>query len=196
MTPTAQTLSPVPIAWLAALLPLVTIHLCFVVSAAEGHIDWCLPYWDGCSSISRAGRHGTAYFLFKGGMIPALVMQALFWTLNRRWLRACGGPDQRSLMIMGWVAAFCLLLYTLTLGHRGDTFHLLRRIGVMGYFGLTFIAQLRLSAALAALPDWSHAGRRLLRLCALALGLGFCLCSSGRSGPSVMTTWRTASSGS
>lgn len=172
MNHSANTVSPLPVAWLAALLPLVTIHVCFLVSASEGYIDWCLPYWEGCSSISRAGRHGTAYFLFKGGMIPALVMQGLFWVLNRHWLRACGGADQRSLMVMGIVAAFCLLLYTLTLGHRGDTFQLLRRMGVMGYFGLTFIAQLRLSAALAALPQWRDDGRRLLRLCSLALFLG------------------------
>ena len=63
--------SVMPLGWAAALLPLVTIHVCFLVSVFEGHIDLCFPYWEGCSSISRAGRHGTAYFLFKGGMMPA-----------------------------------------------------------------------------------------------------------------------------
>ncbi|MDF1820254.1 MAG: hypothetical protein P1U64_01685 [Alcanivoracaceae bacterium] len=171
MNTNGRPLSVMPLGWSAALLPLLTIHLCFVLSVAQGHIDPCFPYWEGCSSISRAGRHGAAYFVFKGGMIPAAVLLAGFWWLNRAWLAQLG---QRlpSLPWLGLVASVALLLYTLTLGHRGEAFHMLRRIGVIGYFGLTFIAQLKLSAALARSEPMRIAGQRLVRLSLLTLLIG------------------------
>lgn len=171
MNTVAYRLSPMPVGWAAALLPLLTIHVCFVISVAQGHIEPCFPYWEGCSSISRAGRHGAAYFVFKGGMIPATVLLTGLWWLNRVWLLQ-HGQRVPSLAWLGLVASLALLLYTLTLGHRGDAFHILRRIGVIGYFGLTFIAQLKLSAALARTDTLAEPGRRLLRLCKLTLFIG------------------------
>ena len=169
-SPSSRSLWPLALA--AALLPVVTTHLCFLVSAWQGHIDWCLPYWEGCSSISRAGRHGLAYFLFKGGMIPACVLLAAFWWLNRHWLVALGAQRGRAIGWLGLVASLSLLAYTLALGHRGDEFHLVRRIGVMGYFGLTFIAQVQLGAALRGLNGWQSAGGGLLRLSLVILLIG------------------------
>ena len=161
-----------PLALAAALLPVLTTHLCFLVSAGQGHIDWCFPYWEGCSSISRAGRHGLAYFLFKGGMIPACVLLAAFWWGNRVWLQTLGSTRGRWIGWLGLFGSLSLLAYTLTLGHRGDEFNLVRRIGVIGYFGLTFIAQVQLGAALLRLPGWQQAGRRLLMLSAVMLAIG------------------------
>ena len=51
-----------PLAWATALLPLVTMHVCYLLSASEQLVPWCLPWFEGCTSISRASRSGTAYF--------------------------------------------------------------------------------------------------------------------------------------
>lgn len=160
-----------PLALTAALLPLLTIHTCYLISAIEGHISWCMPYAEACTSISRAGRHGTAYFIFKGAMLPALVLLALFWLLNRDWLRLLG--DDRSVLMpwLGLIASAALLVYTLSLGHAGDGFFLLRRIGVIGYLGLTFICQLQLGAGLQRIPAQRARGNRLVRLSMVTLGI-------------------------
>ncbi|MGO1501564.1 MAG: hypothetical protein ACTHWH_09840 [Marinobacter sp.] len=163
--------------WLAlaaGLIPLLTIHATFVIAALEGHISWCIPYWDSCTSISRTGRHGTAYFVFKGTMLPAALLGVLFWWLNRLWLLQLGAPGYGKHWVpwLGLVAAVALAAYTLALGHEGEGFNLTRRIGVMLYFSLTYIALLLISSALREHPRWHRSGNRLLGLSAVTLAVG------------------------
>ncbi|MFO7994743.1 MAG: hypothetical protein R6U69_11385 [Marinobacter sp.] len=167
----------IPLWWLAmaaALTPLITIHTTFAVSVMEGHVSWCIPYWDSCTSISRTGRYGTSYFIFKGTMLPAALLGILFWYLNGRWLHQLGATSRGRPWIpwLGFVACVSLAAYTLALGHAGDGFNLTRRIGVVLYFSLTYIAQLLISSALKGHPRWHQSGERLLWLCELALAVG------------------------
>jgi hypothetical protein len=163
--------------WLAlaaGLLPLLTIHATFAISVLEGHVELCMPYWDSCTSISRTGRYGTSYFIFKGTMLPAALLGILFWWLNSRWLRQLGVHSSGVAWIpwLGLVASVALGAYTMALGHEGDGFNLIRRIGVVLYFSLTFICELLVSAGLRSHPLWKHTGMRLLNLCQITLGVG------------------------
>lgn len=166
-----------PLWWLAlaaALVPLLTIHLTFAVSVLEGHVELCIPYWDSCTSISRTGRYGTSYFIFKGTMLPAAVLGILFWWLNSRWLRQLGIHSRGVAWIpwLGLIASLSLAAYTLALGHAGDGFNLIRRTGVVLYFALTFICELLVSGGLRNHPQWVQTGRRLTNLCMFTLGVG------------------------
>ena len=167
-SPTAARLAP--LAWATALLPLVTMHVCYLLSASEQLVPWCLPWFEGCTSISRASRSGIAYFVFKAGMLPACVFMLLFWWSNRYWLRQLG-VEPGVWWWLGMLAALPLALYTVVLGHAGDTPYMLRRIGVVGFFGLTYLAQLGLSASLRNSAQ-SAAGRALFRLCGFTLLVG------------------------
>ncbi|MDX1757224.1 MAG: hypothetical protein R3175_14300 [Marinobacter sp.] len=162
------------VALAAALIPLVTTHTTYLVSALEGHVSWCIPYWDSCTSISRTGRQGTSYFIFKGAMIPAAVAGALFWLLNGRWLRQLGaqGASVAWLTWLGFGACVGLVIYTLVLGHIGETYFAIRRVGVILYFSLTYIAQLLISSRLRSIAHWYPQGQRLLWLCELTLAIG------------------------
>ncbi|WP_375170456.1 hypothetical protein [Marinobacter sp.] len=167
----------IPLWWLAlaaALVPMLTIHLTFLVSAMEGHVAWCVPYWDSCTSISRTGRHGTAYFLFKGTMLPSALLGILFWWCNARWLRQLGltGAGIAWVPWLGLVACLALGFYTVALGHAGDGFYLIRRIGVVLYLSFTFLCELLISAALRQHPVWRWHGRGLLGVCQLTLAVG------------------------
>ena len=177
MNTTIQSRS-VPLWWLAlaaALIPLLSIHTTFAVAVFEGYISWCIPYWDSCTSISRTGRHGTAYFIFKGAMLPAALLGILFWWLNSLWLLQLGAPGRGQIWIpwLGLVACIALAAYTLALGHEGEGFNLIRRIGVVLYFSLTYIAQLLISSALKDHPRWHQSGKRLLWLSEVTLAVGF-----------------------
>lgn len=144
-----------------ALLPILTVHVCYLISALPGLIPLCIPYLEGCTSVSSAGRYGAAYFLFKAGMIPSAVLVATFWWLCRRWLLALGDEDSRAgrmMVAVGIVAALFLVLYTVFLGSRGDFYNLMRRFGVTVYFGASYLAQLLLISRLARLGT---ANRRL-----------------------------------
>ncbi|TQV82543.1 hypothetical protein FKG94_07360 [Exilibacterium tricleocarpae] len=175
-TGTSPTATPSPqslylLGYSAAVLPLLTMHLCFLVSAWQGHIDWCMPYWSHCVSISRAGRYGLSYFLFKGGFIPTTILLGFFWQLSVLWLQLLTGRRDRWLPWIGWLASLSLLVYTLALGHHGDAFRQLRRAGVILFMGLTFIAQVRVSSALAQSRSLQRAGRRLLAFCGFILAI-------------------------
>lgn len=174
---TAAPPNSIPLWWVAlaaSLIPLLTFQTTYVVSALEGHVPWCVPYWDSCTSISRTGRYGTSYFIFKGTMMPAAVAGAVFWLLNGRWLRQLGaqGASVAWLTWLGFGACLGLVIYTLVLGHIGETYFAIRRVGVILYFSLTFIAQLLISSRLRLLPHWSRQGQRLLWLCELTLAIG------------------------
>ncbi len=171
--PDAKRYSLVPLGLLAALLPLLTIHLSLFFSLYQGHLDICNPYWVACHSVSATGRHGVAYFVFKGGMICAMSLLALFWIVNHIWLRQTVNYRRGALAWLGIVASIALIVYTLSLGHSGGAFYILRRAGVVTYLGLTFIAQSIFSYQLMGHADKmiATAAKRLLRFCLCVLGL-------------------------
>ncbi|KAB8172107.1 hypothetical protein FKV24_015560 [Lysobacter maris] len=129
---------------LCALLPLVAGHVALWLSVRDGLVPACVPYIDGCVSISRAARHGVGNGLFKALMLPAAGLQALFWWRARRWLQLRGGRDPAEIAWLGIVAGAFLALYTSALGSEGEIYGLLRRYGITAYFGGTFLALMAL----------------------------------------------------
>jgi len=130
-------LSLVSLAWLAALLPFITIHVSYIVAASQGHVEWCIPYWDACSSISATGRQMPEKLWFKLGMLPAAGVTALLW-----WQLGRSTEKKGAMIILGILACVFLTIYTLALGVEGDTYQRIRRIGITLTFAFTFLAQL------------------------------------------------------
>lgn len=170
------------VALAAGLLPILVVNTCYIISVQGGHIQACIPYLSGCTSISAAGRYGTAFFLFKGGMIPAAVIMAAYWVLCRRWLLSLGAGDSkaaRAMMTLGVISAAFLVLYTVYLGSKGDFYNLMRRYGVNVHLSFGVLAQILLTRELMrlpgasrdALPRWIIRGKLLLVATLLALGL-------------------------
>jgi len=174
----------VSLAWIAlaaGLLPFVVVHLCYFISVQADIVPGCIPYFSGCTSISAAGRHGVAYFLFKAGMIPAAVLLAAYWALCRRWLLAIGHADStamRAMAALGVIAAGFLILYAVFLGSKGEAYDLMRRYGVTVYFSFSALAQMVLLRELTrpGLPAIRLLPRRVIRgkllVVAILLGVG------------------------
>ena len=145
------------LSWIAlwtGLLPFVVINVAYLGSALGGHIPLCIPYVEGCTSISSSGRYGLAYFWFKAGMIPAAVLLAFYWALAYRWLLQLGDEvavASRSVFILGVLSATFLVLYAVFLGSKGDFYNLMRRYGVNLYFSLSGLAQIVLLSRLVKL---------------------------------------------
>ncbi|MDA0978395.1 MAG: hypothetical protein O3B72_07555 [Proteobacteria bacterium] len=160
---------------LTGLLPIIAIHLTYLVSAAEGFVPWCFPYFESCTSISATGRHGTAYFLFKATMIPAAMLLMLHWSLSSLWLRSLGdsGRALPVILVLGVLGAVFLIVYTVALGAAGDSMRLQRRIGVVLYFTLTYLCQLLVVWRLRRItrPGAILNGMLGLSLCTLAIGM-------------------------
>ena len=68
-----------PLPLLIAVLFLVAAHAAYLLSIQAGHVPACMPYMEGCVSISRAARHGLGNHLFRMLVIPCAVLHALVW---------------------------------------------------------------------------------------------------------------------
>ena len=130
---------------LLILLPLLAANGAYLLSAYEGLIPWCMPYVDGCTSISRAARSGNSIFLFRASMIVYSVLLMLFWIYSKHWLNLLHGHTTKIAHIIFWLGlagVISLIIYIDFLGTTGEVNRFMRRHGIMIYFTLTPLAQL------------------------------------------------------
>lgn len=135
---------PLPLAITVTFL--FAVHAAYALSIRDGWVPACIPYLEGCVSISRAARHGVGNLLFKWWVIPCAGLHALVWWLAARWLRGAAGASsaRRAMLGLGVVSAIALAVYAMFLGSQGEVYGFLRRYGVTVYFGFGFLAQLLL----------------------------------------------------
>lgn len=169
-------MKPIWIAWLCAVLPFIAVHVAYGISANAGLVPWCWPYLEGCTSISRAARHGLANLLFKGLMLPYAALLTLFWALTYAWLRQLRPLASRRaqlVLALGAIAAVFLVLYSSFLGAEGPEYRWLRRYGITVYFSFTVLAQMFVAALLWPQTSLSKPLRlALVVLSGLLLALG------------------------
>jgi hypothetical protein len=138
---------PAPSWWLPvaiALIPVVAVHAAWALATREGFVEPCIPYLDGCASISRVARHGTANLVFKLLMAPCALLQLVLWQRSRRWIAALARDPRcgATLAWLGVVAGVALVVYVLALGSEGMLYRFMRRYGITFYFAATYVAQL------------------------------------------------------
>jgi hypothetical protein len=128
-------------ALLTAALPFLCVHLSYLLAASQGHVPWCVPYWDSCTSISATGRELPEKLLFKLLMMPAGMCAIVFWWVVRQWLRLRVQCNSMAVCLLGSVAACFMLLYVAALGESNE-YRWARQVGIILFFSLTYLAQL------------------------------------------------------
>lgn len=156
---------------LIGVLPIVAINITYLVSASEGYVPWCVPYWDSCTSISATGRSGTAFFIFKATMIPAALLLMWYWILAARKLNLFGNSGH-TIPVIGIIGAIFLIVYTIALGAVGDLFQLQRRVGIIIFFTFTYLAQLLFSYRVEKLELADTTRPIQWTLCSTVLAIG------------------------
>jgi hypothetical protein len=140
-------MQPRNLAIIITVLPLLACNGAFLLSAYQGLIPWCVPYLDGCSSISRAARSGNAIYFFRMSMTVYCVLLIWFWMYTKNWLDLLHGHSTRIARLILWlgiVGMFSLIVYIEFLGTTGEVNRFMRRTGIMIYFTLTPLSQLLL----------------------------------------------------
>lgn len=176
-----------PLPLLIAVLFLVAAHAAYLLSIQAGHVPACMPYVEGCVSISRAARHGLGNHLFRLLVIPCAVLHALVWWLARYWLQ--GG---RLMLALGAMSAMALAVYATFLGTEGEAYRFLRRYGVVVYFGFGYLAQLALmqrAARRGALPAGVIAALSWIAVAMLGLGLANVVAGLAVPDPAAKDRW-------
>jgi hypothetical protein len=169
-----------------AIVPFVVTHVALLLAIQAGHVPACVPYLEGCTSISRAARHGAANTLFQCVMVPMAAVHLVNWWQARRWLQA-RHPDPRAgrtLLVLGVIAALALAVYAVALGTEGPLYRWMRRFGILLYFGCTYLAQLVFAHRLAQLGRARlPAGMGAISLALLIMGLASTVVSNGIADP-------------
>ncbi len=138
-------MQPRTIAIINCLLPILAVHLSYLISASQELVPVCNPYVDGCVSISRAARKGDAIFLFRAAVMLDAVFLMCYWWMVGQWLEKLYGSRLRSVTVMygfGFIGAVFLVLYVDYLGTDGEFYAFMRRFGIIIYFTFTAVAQL------------------------------------------------------
>ena len=142
---------------LLAAVPTVGIAFAWFAAMAEGYLPACNPFVEGCTTISRTGRQGTAYYLFKIALGPTAGLYLVWAAAAGHWARTRLQAPRTSiaLLVLGYLAAVALAVYSAYLGSQGPNFAVYRRLGASTFFATAFLSQLLLYAAWAR-----HARRR------------------------------------
>ena len=127
------------------LLAIFSGNLTFLLSVNEGFIETCFPYFEGCSSISKAGRKGLAAIFFKLTIIPVMTLLSVYWVITYNLIRNTYGINKiqgKIMLLSGIIGSFFGIIYTSFLGSEGDIYQLLRRFGIYFFFLGTYLGQL------------------------------------------------------
>jgi hypothetical protein len=138
-------MQPRTLALIITILPFLVSNGVYLLSAYEGFIPWCIPYIDGCTTISKAARSGNSIFIFRATMIAYGVLLIWFWIYTKQWLNQLYGHTTNTARIMLWlgvVGAIFLIIYIDFLGTTGEMNRFMRRYGIMVFYIFTPMAQL------------------------------------------------------
>jgi len=163
---------------LAAFLPLLAVNVAYWLGVSHGQLPGCIPYFDGCTSISSTGRQAPGSFLFRAVHLPLSVLLLVIWYFAAAWLRSVckdmGEGSARWIIAWGALGATALILYVTFLGTSEPFYEFMRRIGIYFYFLGTALAQLLVSLRFKRCCDDNAAtlAAAMLWLCLLPFGLG------------------------
>ena len=153
------------IALIIFLVPIITICISYVISAFYGYVDWCLPIIDGCTSISKVGRYGISFYLYKILVIPSVILMIYFWL--KVYLDIY---KNIFLLFLSFIACIFLIIYLIALGFDGPIYRFMREVGIFAFFVFMPICQIWLTASA---PKESLKTKFFLYLLIL-LFIGFC----------------------
>jgi len=131
------------------LLPIVAIHASLLLAINAGAIPACIPYFEGCASISATGRYEPAVFLFKPAMTIEAALLILYWLASATWIKKLSGlAGQRDrttplvILTFGIISAVALIVYVAFLGTQAPFYEFMRRFGIYFYFLFSVLAQI------------------------------------------------------
>ena len=133
-----------PIPFLLGVLAIIAGNLSFILSVNEGFVENCFPYFEGCASISKTGRQGLSFIIFKLMILPVMTLLSIYWFLSYNLIKKTIEVNKLALKIMmtsGVIGSIFGIIYASFLGSEGNIYQLLRRFGIYFFFLGTYLSQ-------------------------------------------------------
>ena len=134
------------IALICFILPILTVIISYIASVKLNLVPACMPNFEGCTSISRAGRNVPVKYFFKPMMYLYSFILFLYWykfleILNKFKI------SEKKFSFFSFFSVLFLILYIIFLG-EGKIYEFFRRIGIYIYIFFTVITQFLISKKL------------------------------------------------
>lgn len=137
---------------IAAILPFAGVTAAYWLNVDAGVLPSCIPYIEGCTSISATGRYLPGSLPFRAALLPQAALLCALWWLSVEWLKSIGTVGvkmRRTILIVGVIGAIALVVYVTFLGSKHPVYEFMRRFGIYFYFLGTALAQLLLTISMA-----------------------------------------------
>ena len=123
------------------LLPILIVIISFLWSANLNLVSWCIPNFEGCTSISRVGRYQPVVYFFKPLMFIFAIILVFFWTKFYVLLKNSNVNTPKFILFIAYLSVFFFLLYIIFLG-EGKLYKFFRQTGIFIYIFFTVITQI------------------------------------------------------
>jgi len=123
-------------------LPVFTVIISYLISIKLNLVATCIPNFEGCTSISRAGRYEPVKFFFKPMMYFYALFIFFFWNI---FLKEINNTkiETKNFVILTYITVIFLCLYITFLG-ESKVYSFFKRIGI--YFYILSIVLLQFSS--------------------------------------------------
>jgi hypothetical protein len=131
-------------------MPIAGVTAAYLLNIQAGVLPSCIPFIDGCTSISSTGRSMPGSMPFRAVLLPQALGLVFLWWISVAWLREISPKTRvgKPVLVCGVVGAIALILYVSFLGSQQPLYEFMKRFGIYFYFLGTAISQLLVTIAM------------------------------------------------
>ena len=126
--------------------PISKVIISYIESVQFNLVESCIPFFEGCTSISRGGRNLPVKIFFKPTMYLYAFFLFLYWYKFLEKLKNFEVKEKKFYFFAFFSVVF-LILYITFLG-EGKIYNFFRRVGIYIYIFLIVISQFLISKKL------------------------------------------------
>ena len=132
------------------LLPVLGVTAAYWLNVEAGVLPSCIPFLDGCTSISSTGRYLPGSMLFRAVLLPQAALLVVLWWIGVGWLGNVSPASRwrKAIVICGATGALALVLYVTFLGTKQPFYEFMRHFGIYFYFLGTALSQILLTGSM------------------------------------------------
>ena len=127
-------------------LPISTVVISYIFSVKLNLVPFCIPNFEGCTSISMAGRNIPVKYFFKPMMLFYSLFLFLYWFKILEIIKKIK-ISEKKFFFFAFASVLFFILYIVFLG-EGKIYEFFRRIGIYIYIFFTVITQFLISRKL------------------------------------------------
>ncbi len=134
---------------IVGIVPFVGVSAAYWLGVRAGVLPDCVPYLDGCTSISSTGRYMPGALPFRASLFPQAAFLIFLWWSAAAWLRDRDAMRYAMpIQIAGIGGGVALIVYVTFLGTKTEFYEVMRQFGIYLYFLGIVVAQVLFTLSL------------------------------------------------